>query len=284
MGYHKLYTHDLARSAYTAVSSVPDAVTLSAKNAVDGDPNSIWEPGATAASWTHNHGSARVVNGYAIANHNLLGGTISFQLFIGYWWTADNVRSVVTPEDFLIDLGPLNPAATATRLVVTGPSNIKVGCISILTDYAYTAAGVLATGNGGAILSLGGDGGVGFPIPGAGDPGIVGMQGANKFMQLQRMAPSSMDFVLNLGQMKAGLNEPFWRVWNAYYPRRSDMYSNPGFSKCVWYVSDEWSLSTPQAAYCVGSPATPLQRQVDRPGGRATASLHLLTLARDSVV
>ena len=289
MAYPTLYVCDFARAKYSAVSSIPDNSSLSAQNTVDGDPNSLWIPGDTSAQWLCVLPVARVVLGIAISNHNLKGALISVKCSYNNSWydTAITDEMVDTDEDLLYRFACPVPAAGTVRIDLSDGQNgnIKVGCISVLGDYGYSAAGVLTQGGGFGIIEIGGadSGHVMYPLSVAGDAGISAVVSSGGFTQFQRMGGSTEMIVLPMGLMRASRDYEMSRLFNAYYPRTKGEFSNPGFSKGCWLTSDEYSTDAPTVRYCVGVPSAPLRYQVDAAGSRSSGELVLRTLARDAL-
>ena len=286
MATPKIYACDLAHKRYSSITATPTDASLSEQNLVDGDPNSLFEPGDTLTSVRIVLPSKLMIRGYGLANHNLLGGVISLRgIYDSTMYEFDTYRPVTTCEDFVVDLG-VQPAADEIDLLVESPTDdIQIGCISILADYGYNAAGELVEGEGFGILEFGGDdaGGMPRPLPVGGDSGVRVLTSANGWPQFQRLGSPVESFVLPFELMRAARDYELWRLWNAYYPRRRGVYSNPGFSRGVWYTADDWALETPEARYCVGRPDQQPRYQIDHAGSRSSGSLFLQTLPRDSV-
>lgn len=287
MAYPRIYTCDLARARYSSVSSDIDIATLSAQNAVDGDPNTLWEPGVTGTTWKVTLASELKIRAIGISNHNLVGAYVSvYVMHEGAPSLALDATLVATPEDLLLDLGTSSETCTAVWVVVTDAAAvIKVGCISVLGDYGYSSTGVLTEGGGYGIIELGGDGvgGVLRPLPVGGDAGVSVVNSPSGFSQYQLLGSISETFVLPFALLRAARDYELWRLFAAYYPRRRNAYSNPGFSRGVWLTSDEYSTDTQIARYCVGVPDQPLSYQIDHAGSRGSGSLFLRTLPRESV-
>jgi hypothetical protein len=287
MATPKVYTVDLAYKRYSSVSASPDSASLSAQNLVDGDPNSTFEPGASTTEVRIIHASSLRIRGYGIANHNLLGGVVSVHvIYDGGQHEIDIYRPVVTSEDFLVDWGAPQVAATETHLVIqsTG-ADIQIGCLSIIADYGYNAAGELVEGEGFGIIEFGGDdaGGMPRPLPVGGDSGVRVLRSANGFPQFQRLGSPVQSFVLPFELMRVARDYELWRLWNAYYPMRRGAFANLGFAGRVWYTSDDYTLDAPMDRYCVGMPDSQPRYQIDYAGSRSSGSLYLETLPRDSV-
>ena len=234
-----------------------------------------------------------VITGIGIANHNLVGSYINVE---GLW---DNVYHDLahsfrptTPDDFVIptdrlclDHGTLQAATSIRLTIATTEETVTMGCLCLLADYGYNAAGVLTENGGFGTIALGGAnmGGLQRPLPVAGDSGVRAVVSANGFIQYQQIAAPVQILTIPLSLMRAGSDLEMWRLWNAYYPTRRDMFCNPGFAKGVWYTSDEWSAALHAGKMCVGDPGAPLAYQIDYAGGRASGGLQLRTLARESV-
>jgi hypothetical protein len=286
MGVPKLFVHDLARGYYGQVSSVPD-VALSAKNAVDGDPASIYAPGAASAVWTLDMGGSSTVRGYALANHNLIpgSGTVKFEGWNGSAWvTIDNTRTVATSRDLGIEVTPVGSCMKWRLSFTNGATAIKIGCISILTDYGYNAAGVLTSGSGLGAVALEDEGGLELPISSVSrSTGIVGLGGPTGFRQLQRVGFPDEVISITIAWMKGALDSAGWKIWNAYYPPRADQYCNTLFFRGAWLFTDEWSLAVPNAYYVTGIPEDPMAKQVAAEGGRIWIHLSMRVIPREPV-
>lgn len=287
MVYPRLYTCDLVRAQYSIVSANNDSAMLTMQNLMDGDPNSLYEAGQTSATVVFTLPVARKIRGYGLCNHNLYGGYISLSgLVDGVWQMFDLQRQITTVEDLVIDLGTAQLEATQIQFNIVGLSNIKLGCLSVLADYGYSANGVLTEGAGYGIIELGGPGlgGVPRPQPIGGDTGISMLNSPLGFPQFQRLGSVSLSFIIPFEFMKTGRNELLWRLFNSYYPRRTGLYTNVGYSKGIWYTSTDYALATPFALYCVGSPDQPLAYQIDHAGPRGSGSLFLRTLPYEAIV
>ncbi len=287
MAYPRLYTCDLARGRCSSAMSDIDSLDKSAQNAVDGDPNSIWAPGTGATTFGVTLDAPRKIRAFAFANHNLAGCFITLLGVYNGSGIVLRVPTVVpTCEDFLVDLETSTPLLTAAWVTVTGADpTIRVGCISVLGDYGYNSAGQIIEGGGYGIIELGGDdvGGVSYPLPVGGDTGVVAVTSANGFPQYQRLAGVSQSLVIPFDLMRAARDYDLWRLFQAYYPQRRGVFANPGFTRGVWYTSDDYSTDAPTARYCVGDPSRPLAYQIDQAGSRASGSLVLQTIPRDPV-
>ena len=286
--YPKLYTCDLARGRPSSIVSDPDAIDLTAQNLADGDPNSLWNPGATAAVVTITLAGARFIRGYAISNHNLLGAEISVEAFYaGIFHGLDLYRVVETPDDFLHDFTEEWPSAcTQMRFSFRYcTANILVGCLSIIADYGYDESGVLVHGTGYGIIELGGDdvGRIRRDLPVSFDSGIRALQSGNGFTQFQQIGSPFEIFTLPLSRLRASRGGEMWRLANVYSPRRRGEFTNKGFGKGVWFTDDTHSVTARSAKYCVGEPSAPFNYNIDTPGARSSSDLVLRTPAREAV-
>ena len=282
MAYPRLYTCDLARGRYSSVSSIPDSA-YSSQNAVDGDPNSLWVPGAVSSDWGVYLAGARTVRAFALVNHNLVGATVSLHVYHDGILEMITAQLPITSDPFLVDLVTPTTASTLAVLKVIGASsNIKVGCIYILGDYGYDSDGVLAADGGYGIIELGrsASGGITRPLPVGGDTGVRVVRSSNGFPQFQQISAPSDVLTLPFELMRSSLDMELWRLWHAYYPRTRGEFSNPGFSKGVWFTSDEYSVDARLAMYCVGES---LGYQVDQAGSRSSGALTLRAIPRDIV-
>jgi hypothetical protein len=285
----RLYVCDLAHARYSSVSASPDSDDFSAQNTVDGDPNSLMQPGADHVTWNCILASALKVRGIAISNHNLAGGWLSASVRVGGTMipllAADTVDSA---EDLLRDAETASDEATEVQIDIGDvPANIKIGCISILADYGYNYQGNPTEGEGFGIIELGGTGDEGYmilPISTGGGTGIVALTSTNGFTQFQRLACPSRLFAVRLTLMRMARGYEGDRLWNAYYPRKPRaIYANPGLYKGAWLVMDDFDVTAPAAIYVTGDPGRELGVIVDTPGGRASAELYLREVARESV-
>ena len=286
--YPRLYIQDLALGLYSGVSSSTDSDDISSKCVVDGDPNSLWLPSSDPAIIIVTFESALCIRGFAISNHNIpIGAMISVHgLYSSSWHEFYEYTQTVTEDDFLIDFGTDQTAAEQVRVVILGAgAGLMIGEISILGDYGYNAAGQLVHGQGFGIIELGGAnvGGVNRQLSVRGDTGVASVVATNGFTQYQRLGSVTERFVLPLSLLRASRDLEMWQLWNAYCPRRRGTFANPGFTKGIWFTSNDYDVSTPSARYCVGCPDDPLEYTITHLGPRAEGHLTLQTLPREPV-
>lgn len=285
MSYWRLWTTDLARGRYTP-STVWDDATSPATivNSVDGDPSTLWLPGATSATWRMDIGGSNSIVGFGIANHNLKGRRLIFSdSEDGSSWTQlVDLNTVATNDDFVYVLAS-NYAANSGkywRAVISGGSgNPTLGIFSILTDYGYDSTGTLGTGGA---LVLGNEGGVRYPIGRSIVPANGVVQTVGGLELTSRVSAPFSTFTLNLGELRDGADLEWWKIRQSFElataPDGNTYNVNPGWAKGLWLTSDE---HTPGAAtfikawYC--HPVGGLDYQITGPGGRVSATITLRT-------
>lgn len=283
MSWWKLWTQDLCRGRHSTVSSTPD-VANSAKNAVDGDPASLYAPGATAANWRYAPGGVYTIAGFGIANHNLKGATLAFYRRVASVYEL-YVGSIVvgTKRDFIVPFATPCSGGDAWEIRITGgpAAGIQVGVISLLVDRAYDEDGDLTSGSGYGAITLSDEAAGLESVQCQDNPGIVFVEPAHGPAQAQRLGVGYEDILLTTGPWPGNEGGAFWKLRNAVYPRWwDDSYVNAGLAKGAWLTDDQVdSDDTAQPArYVRGAPGTPLRWQPIGRDGRVVAQLALRTV------
>jgi len=286
MGSWKLCANDLGFRQYAALSATAGTDTV--KNTADGDPASKWLVAATGATITRTTGGAYTYRGFGIAGSSgLAGAQLVFETYAsGAWTTRKTIASGLVPGYDFAWISDTGYSATAVRLVISSAGNpFSIGCVGWLGDYGYNYLGALTNASGYGILALGDvatPGGVRYPIVKGIDSGVVHVQSAGGFIQSQLVRGSSKEIQLALQDMQGARGYAFDKIMQSFFPSvPDDSYTNRGWAKPCWLISDEWTDDANYAAdHVIAAPGFSLGYQVHSPSGLVSCSLVFRTLPR----